>query len=56
VAAKLRDALESLNPDVWVISAITGKGLEQLKDHLAMLVEKARQADYDKIEKIRVDT
>ncbi len=55
VAAKLRNALESLNPDVWVISAITGEGLEQLKDHLAMLVEKARQADCDEIEETRVD-
>jgi len=44
VAERLRDLLEPLNPDVWVISAVTGKGLEQLKDHLAGLVEKARRA------------
>jgi len=56
VAEKLRNALEPLNPDIWVISALTGEGLEQLKNHLARLVEKARLVDYDKIEKIRVDT
>lgn len=55
VAARLRNALESLNPDVWVISAITGEGLEQLRDHLAMLVEKARQTDYDEIEKTQAN-
>jgi GTP-binding protein len=55
VAARLRNALESLNPDVWVISAITGEGLEQLRDHLAMLVEKARQTDYEEIEKTQAN-
>ena len=50
VAEKLRNALKPLNPDVWVISAVTGEGLEELRDHLAVLVEKSRQADYDKIE------
>jgi GTP-binding protein len=42
VAEELRNALQPLNSDVWVISAITGEGLEQLTDHLAGLVEKAR--------------
>ncbi|NVL89898.1 MAG: GTPase ObgE [Desulfobacterales bacterium] len=50
-AEKLRNLLEPLNPDVWVISALTGEGLEQLKDHLAGLVEKAREPGYDKTEK-----
>ncbi|MCK4488364.1 MAG: GTPase ObgE [Desulfobacterales bacterium] len=50
VAEKLRNALQPLNPDVWVISAITGEGLERLRDHLAGLVEKVRQAEFDKIE------
>jgi len=50
VAEKLRNALKPLNPDVWVISAVTGEGLEELRDYLAVLVEKSREADYDKIE------
>jgi len=48
VAEELRNALEPLNPDIWVISAIKGEGIEPLKDHLAGLVEKVRQAEYDK--------
>jgi GTP-binding protein len=48
VAEELRNALEQ--SDVWVISAITGEGLEQLKDHLAGLVQKARQANEDEKE------
>lgn len=51
VAKKLRKAIEPLNPDVWVISAITGEGLGQLKRHLADLVDKVRQAEYDKDKK-----
>jgi GTP-binding protein len=50
VARRLRTVLEPLNPDVWVISAIKGEGLKRLKNHLAQLVRKARQADYDEIE------
>ncbi|HID30536.1 MAG TPA: GTPase ObgE [Desulfobacterales bacterium] len=42
VAQELRNAFQPLNPDVWVISAVTGEGLEQLRDHLAGLVEKGR--------------
>ena len=45
VAEKLRNALKPLNPDIWVISAVTGEGLEELRDHLAVLLEKSRQAD-----------
>jgi GTP-binding protein len=55
VAGTLRTVLEPLNPDVWVISAIKGEGLKRLKNHLARLVEKARQADYDDIDGIRVE-
>jgi len=55
VAKKLRNALEPLNPDVWVISALTGEGLEPLSLHLAALVEEARQADHDKTEKAEVE-
>jgi selenocysteine-specific translation elongation factor len=36
-----------LNSDIWVISAINGEGVEPLKDYLAGLVEKVRQAEYD---------
>jgi GTP-binding protein len=54
VAGKLRNALEPLNPEVWVVSALTGEGLAELKDHLAGLVGKAREADQDKIEKTRL--
>lgn len=50
IADKLRNALEPFNPDVWVISATEGEGVQELKDHLAQLVEKARQADSDDIE------
>ena len=42
VAQELRNAFQLLNPDVWVISALTGEGLEQLRYHLAGLVEKGR--------------
>lgn len=42
VAQELRNAFQPLNLDVWVISAVTGEGLEQLRDHLAGLVEKGR--------------
>jgi GTP-binding protein len=47
VAEELRKALEPLNPDIWVISAIKGEGVDLLKDHLAGLVEKVREAEYD---------
>jgi len=55
VAKKLRNALEPLNPDVWVISALTGEGLEPLCLHLAALVEKVRRTDHDKTEKTEVE-
>jgi GTP-binding protein len=45
MAEKLRQALEPLNPDIWIISAMTGEGLDPLKDHLARFVTKTRQAD-----------
>jgi GTP-binding protein len=34
-------ALKSLNPDIWIISALTGEGLDGLKSHLGKLVQKA---------------
>jgi GTP-binding protein len=43
IAEKLRLALESLNSDVWIISAKTGEGLDELKHHLSKLVIKARE-------------
>jgi GTP-binding protein len=48
VAKELRKALEPLNSDIWVISAINGEGVEPLKDYLAGLVEKVKQAEDDK--------
>ena len=50
-AHRLRTALEPLNPDVWVISATEGEGLQDLKDHLARLVEASRQEGSDDIER-----
>ena len=44
LAEKACDALKKLNPDVWIISALTGEGLGPLKGHLAALVENARKA------------
>jgi GTP-binding protein len=44
LAEEVREAVKELNPDVWIVSALTGEGLEPLKGHLAALVEKARQA------------
>jgi GTP-binding protein len=56
VAEELRKALEVLNPDVWIISAIKGEGIESLKEHLAGVVEEARQAEHEKNEKTQVST
>jgi GTP-binding protein len=44
VAEKLRHALEPLNPDVWVISAMTGEGIDRLRSHLSKLVAKNKEA------------
>ncbi|MDY6950076.1 MAG: GTPase ObgE [Thermodesulfobacteriota bacterium] len=44
VAERVSDSLKKLNPDVWIISALTGEGLGPLKSHLAALVEHARKA------------
>jgi hypothetical protein len=44
LAGKARESLKELNPDIWVISALTGKGLEPLKGHLAELMKDIRQA------------
>jgi GTP-binding protein len=54
VAEQLRHALEPLNPDIWVISAMKGEGIEALKDHLAGLVEKFKQAECDSHDKNEV--
>ncbi|MCD6137714.1 MAG: GTPase ObgE [Deltaproteobacteria bacterium] len=42
VADKAREGLKPLNQDIWLISALTGEGLKPLIDHLAELVEDAR--------------
>lgn len=47
VAQMARKVLEPLNPDVWLISGLTGEGVEELKSHLAGLVNRARTAEYD---------
>jgi GTP-binding protein len=44
LAEKACKSLKEVNPDVWIISALTGEGLEELKAHLADLVEGARKA------------
>jgi len=56
VAEKLRLALEPLNPDVWIISAITGEGLNRLKNHLSKLVIKAREPDAEASESVETET
>ncbi len=45
LAGEAQRALETLNPDIWVISALTGEGLGPLKARLVELVveESARQ-------------
>lgn len=50
VAEKLRIALERVNPDIWIISAIMGEGLDPLKDHLGRLVMRAKEADSESTE------
>ena len=42
VAKDVVEALKSYNEDVWIISALTGEGLDALTSHLGKLVEKAR--------------
>ena len=44
LAQKACRSLKALNSDIWIISALTGEGLEPLKGHLAELVEGARRA------------
>ncbi len=44
LAVRLQNTMKSLNPDIWIVSALTGEGLEPLKGHLAKLVDGARQA------------
>jgi GTP-binding protein len=41
LALKAREALAGVNPDTWIISALTGEGVERLKAHLAELVQQA---------------
>jgi GTP-binding protein len=50
IADSLRNAIEPLNPDIWVISATEGEGLQALKEHLARLVEAFRQAESEPME------
>jgi GTP-binding protein len=40
LAGEVVKSLKPFNRDTWVISALTGEGLDQLKAHLAQLVEK----------------
>jgi GTP-binding protein len=44
LADQVRESLKELNPDIWVISALTGEGLEPLRGHLAKLMEGIRRA------------
>ena len=43
LASKVVKSLKPLNSDIWVISALTGEGLDPLKAHLAELVEDAKE-------------
>lgn len=38
LAEKVRRHVQQFNPDVWVISALTGEGVEELKRHLTKLM------------------
>jgi GTP-binding protein len=42
LAEEVVEALKSRNSDIWIISALTGEGVDALKSHLGRLVEKAR--------------
>jgi GTP-binding protein len=44
LAGELCRSMKSLNSDVWLISALTGEGLEPLKGYLAERVDGARRA------------
>ncbi|MBN1842616.1 MAG: GTPase ObgE [Deltaproteobacteria bacterium] len=44
LAGEVAKSLKPLNPDIWVISALTGEGLNPLKAHLGELVEVAQRA------------
>ncbi len=44
LASKVIKALKPVNSDIWVISALTGEGLDPLKAHLAELVEDTKKA------------
>ncbi|MBW2646059.1 MAG: GTPase ObgE [Deltaproteobacteria bacterium] len=44
-ALLFQEAIRDTNPDVWVISALTGEGVSPLKEHLARLLEKYRYFD-----------
>jgi GTP-binding protein len=42
LAEGVAEALKHFNSDIWIISALTGEGVDALKSHLGGLVEKAR--------------
>jgi GTP-binding protein len=42
LAKEVVEALKVFNSDIWIISALTGEGVDALKSHLGGLVEKAR--------------
>lgn len=44
LARQVRESLRRLNPDIWVISALTGEGLGALKGHLGELMDGIRRA------------
>jgi GTP-binding protein len=48
VAEKVQMALKPLNPDVWIISALTGEGLDPLTGYLTRLVTEARRNSADR--------
>ena len=41
-ALLFQEAIHDTDPDVWIISALTGEGVSPLKEHLARLLEKYR--------------
>jgi GTP-binding protein len=44
LADQIQDSMKEVNPDLWVISALTGHGLDPLRGHLAQLMEDIRRA------------
>jgi GTP-binding protein len=51
LAQKAAAALKPFNPDIWIISALTGEGVDGLKAHLGALVEKAGKIENEQKDK-----